>query len=187
MSWYRNTLEAWLKELNVEAETVLDIGGAQLPVKDRVKLWDVKNYHILDLPDYNLEDFDDEFGEGKNWRNFSNSANLVFCLEVFEYLIDPLRAFNNIREVLKADGRAYISFPLLYPVHNEVEFDSLRYTETGIRRLAREAGLKVNQIWYRKPRSQDYFWLFKFYVADGMRMAKGVDHQTYGYIVELSK
>ena len=48
MSFYRNQLEDWLKEIDVKADRVLDIGGSAYPVTKRVKSWEVKEYKILD-------------------------------------------------------------------------------------------------------------------------------------------
>jgi SAM-dependent methyltransferase len=173
MSKYRTQLEEWLKGLSVRATCVLDIGGAQGPVKDRVKSWNVNDYAILDLPEFDVE-----------YDNMHEKANIIFCLEVFEYLIRPLEALRNIQMSLKPKGKAYISFPLVYPVHNEIELDALRFTEPGIRRLASAANLKINNIWYRKDESG---LLQDLYGFDGMHPAKGFDHSIYGYIVEFEK
>lgn len=173
MSWYRQQLEDWLSKLNVKADTVLDIGGAQGLVKGRVKSWDVKNYEVFDLPKDVQED---TIG--------FEVADIIFCLEVFEYLIRPLEALCNIQAALKSGSKAYITFAFVYPLHQEVELDSLRYTETGIKKLADQAGLTVTNIWYRHDKSQ---LLTMFYGADGMHPAKGYDHSVTGYIVEFKK
>lgn len=172
MSIYRQQLEDWLKTLDVKAETVLDIGGKQGSVIGRVKSWRVDNYEILDLPEFNIQENDHE------------PVDLIFCLEVFEYLIQPFSALWNIRDSLKKGGKAYVTFAFVYPLHQEVELDSLRYTETGIRRLAKQVDLKINNIWYRKDRSG---LLEEFYRADGMHPAKGYEHDITGYIVEFVK
>lgn len=174
MSFYRQQLEAWLAELDVKADTVYDIGGAQGNVKDRVKSWEVKNYRVLDLPIYDLNE---------PWQT-TPEVDIIFCLEVFEYLINPMEAMENISGLLKLGGKAYITAPIVYPVHNEVEWDSLRYTETGLTRLANNAGLSVANVWYRKDKSG---LLTAFYVKDGMHPAKGIQHDITGYIMELKK
>lgn len=175
MSWYRQQLEDWLKTLDVKADTVLDIGGKQGPVKGRTKSWDVKDYTILDLPEYDLEDTMLVFKTEKR-------AEVIFCLEVFEYLIDPFTALNNIWVLLKEGGKTYISIPLVYPVHNEVELDSLRYTENGFKRICEAAGLKAEVVEYRKTCSDK---LTNYYADDGMHPAKGIDHEVTGYIFKV--
>lgn len=174
MSFYREQLENYLKGLSVKANTVFDIGGKQGQVKGRTLTWEVENYKVMDLPEFNLEV--PYFG--------GDQADMVFCLEVFEYLIDPKTAMQNIYELLKTGGTAIISFPLVYPLHQEVEFDSLRYTETGIRRLAESSGLQVLQVFYRRPITDG---LQRYYAIDGMRAAKGYDHAVTGYVVEIGK
>lgn len=174
MSYYRQQLENWLQQLDVKADTVFDLGGSQLPVKGRTKSWDVKNYEIYDLPDYDIE-LPQEIGE----------ADIIFCLEVFEYLIFPVDAMMNIYSSLKLGGKAYITFAFVYPHHNELELDSLRYTETGVRRIAQQTGLTVTNIWHRRDKSG---LLEAMYRTDGMKMARQYyEHNTTGFIVEVTK
>ncbi|TAL08192.1 MAG: class I SAM-dependent methyltransferase [Nitrospirae bacterium] len=182
MSYYRQQLEEWLAGLNVKAHTVYDIGGAQGHVRERVKRWQVINYKVLDLPEYDLSGYDWWIDEHEELKD---SADLIFCLEVFEYLIDPVRAMENLEFVMKPGGRAYVTFQFVYPHHNELEMDSLRYTEFGIKRLAEKVGLKINNIWYRRDRSG---LLESFYKMDGMRAAKQYPHHdTTGFIVEFER
>lgn len=179
MSFYREQLEGYLSLLDVNASTVLDVGGGQNPIKGRTKSWTVKDYHILDLPDYDLNN---PKGKLIGWKGM---ADIVFCLEVFEYLINPLVAIKNIANLLKPTGRAYVTFCFSYPHHNELEFDSLRYTEPGIYRLTTEAGLNVDKITYRIDKSG---LLESFYAADGMRAAKQYPrHNVTGFIVEMTR
>lgn len=175
MSYYRQQLESWLSELDVKADTVYDIGGGQGEVKGRVKSWEVKNYRVLDLPVYDLNE---------PWQT-KPEVDIIFCLEVFEYLINPMEAMENISGLLKLGGKAYITFAFVYPHHNEIELDSLRYTETGIKRLSENAGMQVDNIWYRKDKSG---LLQSFYAADGMRAAKQYPHHdATGFIAKIVK
>lgn len=174
MSFYRTQLEDWLKNLSVKANTVFDVGGKQGEVKKRVKNWEVKNYKVLDLPEFDIQ----------VPQMFKDKADVVFCLEVFEYLISPVPALFNIREMLKDGGEAFVTFAFIYPRHQELELDSLRYTESGIRRMAKHVGIKVHEIAYRVDRSN---LLEAFYATDGMRAAKGIRHDVTGYIVHFKK
>lgn len=185
MSIYRQYLESFLAELDIKADTVIDIGGFQNPVRGRTKSWDVITYHVLDLPDYNIE------VKSNNFLEYRLSADIVFCLEVFEYLIDPLQALSNISLLLRTNpgngrskGKAYISVPLVYPVHQETDLDALRYTENGFKRLCSAVELKCRVAQYRRDKSG---LLQAFYSADGMHPAKGIDHSVYGYIFEVTK
>jgi len=174
MSYYREQLEAYLKTVDVVADTVFDVGGRQKPVQGRTKSWQVREYTILDLPEYNL-DVPTDYGK---------QGDVVFCLEVFEYLLVPTVAMTNLNKLLKKDGIAYVSFPFIYPLHNEVEFDSLRYTHTGVNRLAAHAKFEVTANHFRKAKTGS---LTKYYAEDGMRAAKGHNHAVTGFIVRLKK
>lgn len=180
MSEYRQQLEDWLKTRSVKADVVYDIGGAQGEVAKRVKSWKVGNYRVLDLPRYDLN-------ESWGWDTVPREkADIIFCLEVFEYLIEPVTAMKNIKNsLIVRGGKAYVTFQFVYPHHNELEVDSLRYTEPGIRRLAKRAGLEITNIWYRVDKSG---LLNDFYSADGMRRAKQYGHHdATGFIVEFTK
>lgn len=173
-SFYRQQLEEYLKNLPVKADLLYDIGGKQKSAKGRTKTWDVKELICLDLPEYDLNEP----------QKTEKKADFVLCLEVFEYLINPLQAMKNIAETLKKGGVAIVSFPFVYPLHNEVEFDSLRYTLTGVKRLAEKAGLKVENVYNRKAKTPN---LVKYYQEDGMKMAKGHEHNITGYIIKFTK
>ena len=174
-SYYRQQLENFLRtQVNVKAETVIDLGGGQKHVKGRTNSWEVKNYHVLDLPEYDVE----------KEIKFDHKADILFCLEVFEYLIIPTMAMKNIYNLLKPGGKAYVSYPLVYPLHNEIELDSLRYTQSGIKRMADYAKLKIDKVNYRYAKTSS---LVKFYNEDGMRAVKGKNHNVTGYIVEFKK
>ena len=180
MSYYREQLEDWLSTLDIKADTIYDVGGAQGEVKNRVKSWDVKNYKVLDLPEYNLEKKSDHL-----IKYNKKQADIVFCLEVFEYLIDPTCAIVNLTRLVKKGGKIYVTFAGVYPYHNEANLDALRYTENGIRRLALIPHLTVENIWYRVDRSN---LLQKFYQADGMHPVKGYEHHNAtGFIVCFKK
>lgn len=173
-SYYRQQLEEYLKNLDVKAELLYDIGGAQKSAKGRTKSWNVKECVCLDLPKYDLNEP----------QKHDRQADFVLCLEVFEYLIDPLQAMKNIADALRKGGEAIVSFPLVYPVHNEVEFDSLRYTLSGVKRLAEKAGLTVANVHHRRAKTNT---LVKYYQEDGMKAAKGIDHGVTGYIIRFVK
>lgn len=177
-SSYRIALDNWLSRLDVEG-SVLDIGGAQLPVKGRTRSWKVDEYVIADLPsphkgpkpaiEFNLEE--------DIWRD--KIFDIVFCLEVFDYIVRPEIALGNLREMGKT---IYASFPFLYPTHQPLEHEGLRYTENSIRRLAELTGLTVQNMIPRRPETNAIERLWR---DERMRAAKNYDHNVTGWIVEL--
>ena len=185
LSEFRNQLESYLKELDIKANRILDIGGGANPVKSRVKSWKVKHYEIwdskLEQPKAKVKEFDldDLYSfDDKELEKF----DIVFCLEVFEYIICPQIAMENICALTKE--KAYITFPFVYPYHQPVQNDYLRYTQRGVEKLLEGTGFKTWKITKRIDKSN---LLQAFYQSDGMHPAKGFQHDTTGFIVEAEK
>lgn len=148
MSYYRNQLEDWLKTISVKTERVLDLGGATNPVESRIKSWEVQECIFMDtgveVPKVDFIPFDINLPfEGqlpgfandpwkKNEHNTLFTFDAIFCLEVFEYVWNPVQAIKNIWDFMNQDSVAYISFPAIYPVHQPFEYDYLRYTKKAI-------------------------------------------------------
>lgn len=192
-SSYRISLDTWLSQLEVTAEVVVDVGGSQLPVKGRTSSWNVQEYFIADLPEPHKDspkpdikmDLNEPFG-GNHTKGglFNDQFDLVFCLEVFDYIYDPFNAFQTIYLMLKHGGTAWVTFPSFYPLHQPVEDDALRYMPGGIVKLADAVGLSVEQMIKRRPETN---LLDQFYRAERMRAAKHEDHEFTGFIVEFKK
>lgn len=188
-SSYRMELARWLADLDVKAFLCLDIGGSQLNVKGRTKSWQVKEYIIGDLeqphadspaPDV-LVDLNDPIGSPR-W--YKANCDLIFCLEVFDYVYNPLAAFKNIEYLLTPGGTAWVTFPSFYPTHQPIEDDALRYMEGGIAKLAAASHLTIEEVIKRRPETD---LLEQFYRAERMRAAKHYDHNFTGWIVRFSK
>jgi SAM-dependent methyltransferase len=126
MSNYRDALESYLKRLDIKADSVYDVGGKELPINGRVKSWDVKECDILDLPEFDLN---------KPFILNEQSRQVVFCLEVMEYINNPVTAMINLGRLLVDGGTLYITFPFIYPTHNPVSNDYARYTYMGAIKL----------------------------------------------------
>lgn len=84
----------------------------------------------------------DIFADGAHLPISSASFDGVICLEVLEHVPDPSIVVAEIARVLKRGGRAWLSMPFLYPLH-DAPFDFQRYTEYGLRRDIQRAGLEV--------------------------------------------
>lgn len=97
--------------------------------------------------------------------------DIAFCIEVSEYLYNPLQALQNINNFLKSGGLLYISFNFIYPVHNPVKYDYLRYTPNGAIKLLQEAGFKIEEVVPRFGK-----WNIKM---DDMRPAKKYDKHNW--------
>lgn len=206
-SSYRMELDRWLSQLDVSAKTVLDIGGSQLPVKGRTKSWDVQRYQIADLPNPHVNSpkpdieidlnepiitSDEMSGNGeyityiRQFNNIfrDNDFDLLFVLEVFDYVYNPANALYIIKLLLKPGGTAWVTFPSQYPLHQPVEDDALRYMPGGITKLAEANGLTIKQMIPRRTETDAIYNAFR---VERMRAAKHEDHNISGWIVEFTK
>lgn len=193
-SSYRIELDNWLRQLDVKADSVLDIGGSQLPVKGRTHSWDVKQYTIADLeePHVGSPKPDIILDLNKSWieqrsglrKSIGKKYDMIFCLEVFDYIYDPVTAFRTLEWFMPKAGTAWVTFPFVYPTHQPIEDDALRYTEFGIRKLAALVGLDIEEIVRRRPESAAIEVLWR---SERMRAAKHYDHNVTGWIVKLRK
>lgn len=158
-SVYRQALESWLQKLDVRADHVLDVGGAQLPVIGRVRSWEVKTYRTVDLAaphEGNAPDVIFDLNEAIKWD--APRADMVFCLEVMEYVWDPQMAVSNLSGMLLPGGTLFITFPYFYPPHEPLDKDFMRYTLAGAKKLLTYAGFSIDDVVTREAR------------GDGMRI-----------------
>lgn len=194
-SSHRNSLNAFLAGLELEGNLCIDVGGSQVPLYKRVKKLRVGGLLIADLPHPHEDspepdivlDLNKPFspdGINKDAWPYRNSADIITCFEVFDYVFLPGRAMKTIACLLNPGGVAYISYCSQYPLHQPVEDDALRYMPGGIKKLADYAGLEILEMIKRRPETD----LFEqFYRAERMRAAKHEDHRFTGLIVKFRK
>ena len=200
----RIQLEDWLKTLEVKGGKVLDVGGSQNPLTSkRLGVFEPDEYKILDLevpheckqkPDYIFDI--NELDMGVFRGNREDYFTSIFCLEVTEYLWNPLQAFKNFYDWLDVGGKLYISSHFIYPTHAPVSEDCLRFTRQGISKLLEKANFKIESITPRICRQQRFehstikgtFNTNIFFSLEGMRPAKGYDkHFEVGHLVVAQK
>jgi len=184
-SSYRQSLNDWLSRLDVKAEKVLDIGGSQVTMPKRVRSWDVEQYTISDLPEPHEDSPKPDIEMDLNlvYEPFG-SYDLVFCLEVFDYVYNPMQAFITIANQLITGGVAWVTFPSIYPLHQPVEDDALRYMPGGIRKLAQSVGLTIEEMIPRRFETDAWDRTIR---AERLRAAKHQDHNFSGWIVKFKK
>jgi SAM-dependent methyltransferase len=177
-SFTRIQLEEWLQTLEINAEAVADVSSDQHPVKNRVKSWNVKQCDFLNLPEYDLN---------QPW-GLKEIYDIVFCLEIFEYIYNPMQAMTNLYDILKVGGELYISFHFVYPHHSTRYLDYLRYTRWGVDRLLQEANFRS---WNSTPRYFKRPWIMGYvYLSEKMRgnnNNRGELHTEQGYLIKAIK
>lgn len=121
--------------------TILDIGAADQSIEPHLPAG--LDYVALDYPSTG------RYLYGAQPHVFADAAHQPFpdshferliCLEVLEHVPDPAVVMCEFARVLESDGRAWISMPFLYPLH-DAPFDFQRDTEFGLRRDVERAGL----------------------------------------------
>lgn len=125
---------------------VLDIGAADRWIES--KLSSGVEYLALDYPATGRDLYSARptvFGDGASLPFGGACFDGVLCLEVLEHVPDPESVLKEITRVLKPGGRAWISMPFLYPLH-DAPFDFQRFTEYGLRRSMRRAGLEITSL-----------------------------------------
>jgi len=199
----RIQLERWVKSLDIKADRVLDVGGSQLPIEGRTNSWDVKEYLISDIeephhckrkPDLVFDLNKLVFFTRKGSTNQDvgieqmEKSDIVFCLEVTEYLYDPMMAMRNLANFLKDGGTLYISFQFSYGVHPPAGVDYLRYTRFGAVKLLEEAGFQIDEIVARTCQmNTGYPEYMNFMSKQRMRYDKSYPHMETGFMIKAKK
>lgn len=150
-SKWRMELEGWLRTIDV-AGSVLDVGGAQRPVKGRTKSWDVDDYIVMDV-NHEPDEYRDISGSVTSWstepmitiveeaRPMKTYEN-VFCLETIMYTVNPVTAISNL--CLFTERNLYISNPLEgYPETKPKGTDMHRLFPNWWKYWLTELGMKI--------------------------------------------
>lgn len=138
-SLYKQAILSYLGSRSYEADRVLDVGGGETKASKYTKI-DCKKYSVLDnLPDLK-PDYVHDLNEFKHPEEIFQieripSFDLIFCLNVFEYIWNPYNAVANLYAWLDKGGRLVVNFPFIYPYHNPVGIDYLRYTDEWVKKM----------------------------------------------------
>lgn len=188
----RKQLEAWLKSIDVPSGvSVVDIGGAQLPIKGRTRSWGANYPVIVDLPQpHELKE------DGMSWIGHDiqegvpplladTQFDVCFYLGVSEYLLEPLVALKNVAKMIKSGGILYTNFHFFYPHHNPKGEDLMRYTRWGAVRLLERAGFRIEEI---NAHHTEIGSLEDVYRAERMHWERsGIDPEEIGYMIKAIK
>lgn len=189
-SSYRLELDKWLSELDIVTGHIYDVGGSQLSIIGRVGSLGHKDITTFDLDQPHKDSqkpdvvMDLNTVKSGDISDYFCGGDTIFCLEVFDYVYDPVNAMGALAYMLKPGGRLFVTFPSVYPLHQPVEDDALRYMPGGIEKLADRALLKIVKMTPRRFETRSWEQTI---AAERMRGAKHQDHNFSGWIVEFTK
>lgn len=97
----------------------------------------------------------------------SGTFDIVACLEVLEHVSDPVTTLQEVRRVLKPDGKVVITVPafrFLWSQHDDALCHLRRYERGPLCIDLREAGFKVEKV--------GFFFFASFFVVAPIRVAR---------------
>lgn len=190
-SLYKRQLNEFVSGLEIDADVVLDWGGAQSPIKGRTKEWNVAFYRIVDLDVPHSNSPKPDIAQDANQPlsgdilEYLGKTDVLIALGLMDYVINPNVALDSMARLLTDGGYAWVEWPLFYCHHNPIEDEGCRYSEGCVKRLVAQAGLTIETM-IRKPAGNGH--LVQFFREDGQRMSRDYPyHDTVGFITKLRK
>lgn len=167
MSLSRNILTEWLSDIDIEGKKVLDAGCGP-------ERYHVRNFVKGEPEVYDTLDVDPEFEptyeiDLNRQVKIPEKYDIIFSIETFEHLYNPVNGAINIHNWLKDDGKFYFSAPFINPIHDK--WDMLRLTSEWWNTALMEVGFK-NIVVYPREATEGQTDLWKFYDKEGLRMSK---------------
>lgn len=119
---------------------LLDIGAGDTPYK---KIFKKLKYKSQDYVQNKSNTIDYVFDISNTNNSIPDDfADVVICTQVLEHVGNPYDALHEIYRVLKRDGVCYLSTHMAFEEHM-LPHDYWRFTEHGIKRLARSVGFEI--------------------------------------------
>ena len=106
------------------------------------------NYFGFDYPATGIDLYQAKphiLGTAESLPIADSCIDIVVCLEVMEHLPDPFGAMREMARVLNPEGRAVVSVPFAYPIH-DAPFDFQRITRYQLEHMAASNGLLVESL-----------------------------------------
>lgn len=138
---HREDIRAYLESLEINGCQIVDWGSGSKPVERYLK--GKNSYYKIDQRE-NVSYPPDQLADIVEPLTLPKVFDHAFCMEVLEHVMYPYEVLENINRNLKPKGYLHLSVPFLYPQH--APDDYLRYTENGLRRLAKETGFEVEYL-----------------------------------------
>ena len=111
-----------------------------------------------------------------------NNFDIILCLEVLEHVKVPEKAINEMRRVLKKNGKLIISIPFLTPIH--MEEDYRRLTKKGVELLLQNkfSNVKIKEMGNEEDSLLQVFFMlyrkrfFFFFLSSDLFNFKNIRH-----------
>jgi hypothetical protein len=122
---------------------LLDAGCGKVPL---YKMYEskVKNVDCTDWTDGKHVDFKSDLNKKIPVKD--KSYDTVIATDVIEHLQKPKRFFGECERVMDDKANMILGSPFLYCIHEE-PYDYHRYTKYSLKKMCRQAGLKVKKIY----------------------------------------
>lgn len=134
---FRKTLSNLMQ--SVSADRVLDVGCGRSPYQE---LFPDSTYIGLDLSTR----FDPPVvAKGQRLPIRSDSIDFVFCSEVIEHVFEFRDVIQEIRRVLRDDGKLLLTAPMGWGLHKEPH-DFWRFTPHGLRQVLEEEEFEIEKV-----------------------------------------
>ncbi|MCS7192030.1 MAG: class I SAM-dependent methyltransferase [Armatimonadetes bacterium] len=122
---YHKTLHWFLIHETSSSFLILDLGSGNRKLSERTISFDIIFYPLVDV-----------VGDAHALPFKTNSFDRVVVQEVLEHVRHPEKVLIEVKRVLKPKGRIYVEVPLIYPIHDKVDY--WRFTPSGLDILCRD-------------------------------------------------
>ena len=119
----------------------LDVGCGNKPYKDFFNTTEYIGMDYEGVHDHSNENID-VYYDGITFPFPENYFDSVVCTQVLEHVEHPQILISEIYRVLKPDGKALLTAPLVWGEH-EVPHDYTRFTSFGIKKIFEETGFLI--------------------------------------------
>lgn len=189
MSFYKDQLKTWLADKTIEGGDVLSVGNLNDDSKyfksfkcDEIITLDI----VSDFGANVIHDMNLPISSDPDTAMLAGAFDHMFTFELWEYIYNPVVALQNCNALLKEGGKLWISAPFIYPTHNPIDADFLRYTEHFWHKLLPDTGFTILEYNRRVWKESQYF--IQAISNDGMRPSKEYRHHDItGHLILAEK
>lgn len=144
---------------------ILDVGCGDKPYQE---MFNYKSYTGLDTHnsghDHSNEPVDVIY-DGKNIPFKNKSFDSIISFEVFEHVEKLDKVISEISRVLKKNGKLLISYPFIWPLHEE-PYDFRRITPHGIKEMLEREDFKIIKSSKTSQNFSSYFQIKNLYLEE---------------------